>query len=66
MIKRVSESYVPVEQAAKELGMSAQLLRDQMWAKLAPDIGFAMMTVNGGWRYYIYREKLNAVIGKGD
>ncbi len=55
---------VTVLQAAKELGVAPQAVRIQMQrGKL--DIGMVMPSIQGkGLRYWIYRNKLDKVLGK--
>lgn len=55
---------VSVLQAAKELGVAPQAVRVQMQRGLL-DIGCVMPCVEGkGYRYWIYREKLDRVLGR--
>lgn len=59
---------VSIEQAAKELGVSIQSVREHMKNKLW-DIGYAYspkQTGKGVWEYYIYRAKLDKHLGKED
>lgn len=56
---------ISVAETAKLLGMSPQSVRVQMRRGNLP-IGKALPSVSGkGWRYLIFREKLNEFIGKG-
>ncbi|MBO5033475.1 MAG: hypothetical protein J6C19_16145 [Lachnospiraceae bacterium] len=56
---------VPLPQAAAEMGMSAQGLREYMKRGLI-DIGEVLPAANGGsgYRYHIYRDKLDRHIGR--
>lgn len=56
---------VSVEQAAKELGMCPQGLREYMKRGLI-DIGRILPCANGSKkkRYFIYRDKLDKELGK--
>ena len=55
---------VGLPQAAKELGMNPQAVREYMKRGLI-DIGLVLPNAKGtGYRYVIMREKLNKVIGK--
>lgn len=58
---------VPLMQAAKELGLSPQGVREYMKRGLI-DIGIVVPSASGNRkikRYLIYREKLDKVLGKG-
>ena len=55
---------VGLPQAAKELGMNPQGVRECMKRGLI-DIGIVIPNAKGtGYRYLIFREKLNKVLGK--
>ena len=60
---------VSVAQAAKEMGCCAQAVREQMKRGLI-DIGYVAPCVRGknrsrrSYRYFIYRSKLNKLLGK--
>lgn len=55
---------VGLPQAARELGMGPQAVREQMKRGLL-DIGLVLPNAKGtGYRYLIMREKLNKVLGK--
>lgn len=56
---------VSLIQAAKELGMAPQGVREYMKRKLI-DIGDVLPCANGAdkYRYFIYRDKLDAYLGK--
>lgn len=55
---------VSVTQAAKELGIAPQGVREYMKRNLI-DIGSVMPSVTGkGLRYLIFRDKLNRYIGR--
>lgn len=55
---------VPLPQAAKELGMAPQGLREYMKRGLI-DVGEVLPALNGKTlRYHIYRDKLDALIGR--
>ena len=55
---------VPLPQAAKELGMAPQGLREYMKRGLI-DVGEVLPALNGNTlRYHIYRDKLDALIGR--
>ncbi len=55
---------VSVEETAKMLGMSPQGVRVQLQRGMLP-IGMALPSVTGkGYRYLIFRDKLNKFIGK--
>jgi predicted transcriptional regulator len=55
---------VSVQDAARELGMNPQGVREYMKRGLI-DIGMVVPSVTGnGMRYIIMREKLNKVLGK--
>lgn len=55
---------VSLPQAAKELGMNPQGVREYMKRGLI-DIGLVLPNSRGtGYRYIIMREKLNKVLGK--
>lgn len=57
---------VTVKEAAKVLGMAEQGIRIQLQRGLLP-IGVAVPSVTGsGWRYLIFRDKLNRFVGKGE
>lgn len=56
---------VTVKEAAAVLGIAPQGVRVQLQRGILP-IGQAVPCVNGnGWRYLIFKEKLNEYIGKG-
>lgn len=58
---------MPLMQAAKELGLSPQGVREYMKRGLI-DIGIVVPSASGNGkikRYLIYREKLDKVLGKG-
>ena len=56
---------VPLIQAAKELGIAPQGLREYMKRGLI-DLGLVMPSLDGKrYSYLIYRDKLNQVLGKG-
>lgn len=57
---------VPLPQAAAELGMSAQGLREYMKMGII-DIGEVLPAANGGKgkRYHIFRDKLDRYMGIG-
>lgn len=56
---------VPTKQAAAELGMSVQGMREYMKRGLI-DIGEVLPAANGGEcrRYHVYRDKLDRHLGK--
>ncbi len=55
---------VGLPQAARELGMGPQAVREHMKRGLL-DIGLVLPNAKGtGYRYLIMREKLNKVLGK--
>lgn len=55
---------VPLNQAAKELGMAPQGVREYMKRGLI-DIGMVLPNKNKtGYQYFIYRRKLDKVLGK--
>ncbi|MDE7183805.1 MAG: hypothetical protein K2O40_04840 [Lachnospiraceae bacterium] len=56
---------VPTDQAASELGMSIQGMREYMKRGLI-DIGEVLPAANGGkgTRYHVYRDKLDRYLGK--
>jgi len=55
---------ISLSEAARQMGISPQCLRIQMQRGLV-DIGYvAKSTTGNSYRYYIFREKLNKVIGK--
>lgn len=55
---------VPLPEAAKELGMSQQALREHMKRKVI-DIGYVLPSVKGNRKnYLIYRDKLDRYLGK--
>lgn len=56
---------VPTKQAAAELGMSVQGLREYMKRGLI-DVGVVLPAANGGdsKRYHVYRDKLDIHMGK--
>lgn len=56
---------VPTKQAAAELGMSVQGMREYMKRGLI-DIGAVLPAANGGEckRYLVYRDKLDRYLGK--
>lgn len=56
---------VTVEQAAKEMGIAPQGVREYMKRGLI-DIGVVLPAINGGktQRYLIYRDKLDKHLGK--
>lgn len=55
---------VPTAQAAAELGMSIQGLREHMKRGLI-DIGVVLPAVSGnGFRYHVYRDRLDRHLGK--
>lgn len=58
--------YVPVYQAARELGMNPQCVRERIKRKMFhPEIGYAMPSLTGEHvRYFIYRDKLDRFLGK--
>lgn len=59
---------VTIEQAAQELGVSKQSVREHMKRKLW-DIGDALSPAQTGktlWEYHIYRHKLNRHLGRED
>lgn len=58
---------VPTDQAAAELGMSKQGMREYMKRGLI-DIGEVLPAANGGKgrRYHVYRDKLDRHLGKTD
>jgi predicted transcriptional regulator len=61
----VSTERVPLLQAAKELGIAPQGLREYMKRGLI-DLGLVMPSLDGKrYSYLIYRDKLNQVLGKG-
>lgn len=56
---------VPLVQAARELGIAPQGLREYMKRGLI-DLGLVMPSLDGKrYSYLIYRDKLNQVLGKG-
>lgn len=57
---------VPLTQAAKELGMAPQGLREYMKRGLI-DIGMVLPAANGAkkYNYVIMRDKLDKVLGRG-
>ena len=56
---------VPLVQAAKELGIAPQGLREYMKRGLI-DLGLVMPSLEGKrYNYLIYRDKLDQVLGKG-
>jgi hypothetical protein len=56
---------VPLVQAARELGIAPQGLREYMKRGLI-DLGLVMPSLDGKrYSYLIYRDKLNLVLGKG-
>ena len=60
----MSNNVVPVEQAARELGLAPQGVREYMKRGLI-DIGDVLPAIRGkGYRYKIYRAKLDKHIGK--
>lgn len=61
----MSTERVPLLQAAKELGIAPQGLREYMKRGLI-DLGLVMPSLDGKRHsYLIYRDKLNQVLGKG-
>ena len=62
----MSSERVPLMQAAKELGIAPQGLREYMKRGLI-DLGAVMPATNGSSRknYLIYRDKLDRILGKG-
>lgn len=58
---------VTLEQAAKELGLAPQGVREYMKRGLI-DIGMVLPSVEGGGkkRYLIFRDKLDKVLGKAN
>lgn len=57
---------VTVKEAAAILGIAPQGVRVQLQRGILP-IGQAVPCVTGkGWRYLIFREKLNQYVGKGE
>lgn len=63
---RSESKRVSVLQAARELGVSPQAVRIQMQRGIL-DIGEVMECVNGEsgrFRYWIFRDKLDRVLGK--
>lgn len=55
---------VPLPEAAKELGMSQQALREHMKRKVI-DIGYVVPGIEGNRKsYLIYRDKLDRYLGK--
>lgn len=57
---------VTVKEAAAVLGIAPQGVRVQLQRGILP-IGQAVPSVTGkGWRYLIFREKLNQYVGKGE
>ncbi|MFG6367808.1 MAG: hypothetical protein K1W16_05185 [Lachnospiraceae bacterium] len=65
MIEKSSSRRVPTAQAAAELGMSVQGMREYMKRGLI-DIGKVLPAANGGGckRYFVYRDKLDRHLGK--
>lgn len=58
---------MPIEEAAKMLGMSANFLRELLRDGKMREVGFAVQAANDTWRYYVYRAKVKALIeGKGE
>lgn len=56
---------VSLYQAAKELGMAPQGLREYMKRGLI-DVGVVLPSITGNqYSYHIYREKLDKYLGKG-
>ncbi|MBR5273783.1 MAG: hypothetical protein IKU33_00900 [Bacteroidales bacterium] len=56
---------VPLVQAARELGIAPQGLREYMKRGLI-DLGLVMPSLEGKrYNYLIYRDKLDQVLGKG-
>ena len=55
---------VTVNETAKILGISPQAVREQMKAGVLPIGDVYRNSVGNGYRYLIYREKLNRHIGK--
>lgn len=53
-----------VLEASKTLGIGRNLLMDQMRKGNLKEIGTAIKTDAGIWRYYIYRSKVARFIGK--
>lgn len=58
---------VPLEQAAAELGMNPQSLREYMKRGLM-DVGVVMPSINGSGRrqYFVFRSKLDKYLGRGE
>lgn len=60
----MESSRVPLPEAAKELGMSQQALREHMKHKII-DIGYVIPSIEGNRNVYlIYRDKLDRYMGK--
>lgn len=58
---------VTIAQAAKELGMAPQAVRERMKSGELDDIGYIHKSIAGKGdkkRYYIYRDMLDAHIGR--
>lgn len=56
---------VSVAQAAKELGMAPQAVRERMKRGHLNKIGYVMPSIEGErTEYFIYRDKLDAYMGK--
>ena len=67
MKRQTGTERVPLLQAAKELGLSPQGLREYMKRGLI-DIGMVLPSTASGKtdRYLIFRDKLDKVLGKGE
>lgn len=68
MTAREGTRRVTVAEAARELGVGQQCVREHMKRGLWP-IGYAdSPKITGGkdWEYYIFRDKLDKFLGKGD
>lgn len=63
-MKKNESERVTLEQAAKEIGMAPQGLREYM-KRGKIDIGYVLPALSGNtYRYVIFREKLDSYLGK--
>ena len=61
---QIERETVTVNETAKILGISPQAVREQMKAGVLPIGDVYKNSMGSGYRYLIYREKLNRHIGK--